>query len=39
MTTTDTIDENYYVNVKDLMPPIILRPRLKIISWSSGEDP
>ena len=33
------IDKNYYINVAELMPQRIPRPHMKIISWSSGEDP
>ena len=37
--TDDEIDKDYYVNVAELMPQPLPRPTLKIIKWSSGEDP
>ena len=39
----DKIDEKYYINVAQLMenntPTILPRPNIKIIHYSSGEDP
>lgn len=37
--TSDEIDKNYYIKVAEYMPTILPQPTLKIIKWSSGEDP